>query len=513
MAKEYDINELLNSAPVGNQEYDINALLQSATPQQQSMQWKDVPLNAARNFPQSAYNLASGVGHAVMHPIETAGNLMDIGTGTLRNITPKAISDLIDRADFNPEAGKRASTAADQLAAMYKQRYGSSEGFKNALAQDPAGVMADAATLISPVSGGLRKAVSVPTEAAGKVAAATLGLTTGTGAESVARAFKSGMQGDKSFWQNLTGQAPMQEVLDTAKQNLQNLRSQKSADYHSGMVDIKNDKSVLDFSGIDQALKDAEKMATYKGQVKNKKGHEVYQELKNEVDAWKNLDPAEYHTPEGFDALKQKLGGIVESVPYEEKTARMIGDQIYKKTKSTIDKQAPTYSNVMKDYAEASDQVREIERALSLKDTASADTAMRKLQSLTRNNVQTNYGNRLKLAQELEQQGGKPFMNALAGQAMSSIAPRGLAGQGGLMGTLGTGLYLQNPAAALALPFQSPAAVGAAAYGAGRLARGVGNVANRIPLSATQGTALSNFLPQLQNNPYRVDLSGMANQE
>jgi len=55
--------------------------------------------------------------------------------------------------------------------------------------------------------------------------------------------------------------------------------------------------------------------------------------------------------------------------------------------------------------------------------------------------------------------------------------------------------------------------VGAGAYGAGRLAAGVQNVANKIPLTAPQGTALSNFLPQLQNNPYRIDLTGMANQE
>jgi len=513
MAKEYDIQELLGSAPVDKQEYDINELLLNATPAKQSMQWKDVPLTAMRNLPQSAYNLASGVGHAITHPLETAGNLLDIGAGTLRNITPDAIAKLIDKAEFNPEAAKRATNAADQLAAMYKQRYGSSEGFKEALAKDPAGVMADAATLISPISGGLNKAVTLPAKAGGKLAASTLGLSTGTGAESVARAFQSGLQGDKSFWQNLTGQVPMQDVLDTAKQNLQNMKIQKNDAYRSGMVDIKNDKAVLDFEKIDQALKDAEKMATFKGQVKNKKGHEIYQELRDEVDAWKKLNPGEYHTPEGLDALKQKLGGIVDSIPYEEKTAKMIGDQVYKKTKSTIEEQAPTYANVMKDYSEASDQVREIERALSLKDKASADTAMRKLQSLTRNNVYTNYGNRVKLAQELEQQGGQPFMNALAGQAMSSITPRGLAGQGGVMGTLGTGLYLQNPAAALVLPFQSPAAVGAGAYGAGRLAAGVQNVANKIPLTAPQGTALSNFLPQLQNNPYRIDLTGMANQE
>ena len=48
------------------------------------------------------------------------------------------------------------------------------------------------------------------------------------------------------------------------------------------MIDIKNDKSILDFSEIDNALNEAKKMATYKGQVKNKRGYEVYEELKKE---------------------------------------------------------------------------------------------------------------------------------------------------------------------------------------------------------------------------------------
>ena len=80
----------------------------------------------------------------------------------------------------------------------------------------------------------------------------------------------------------------------------------------------------------------------------------------------------------------------------------------------------------MQDYSDATDQIKEIEKSLSLGQKASADTAMRKLQSLMRNNVSTNYGQRLKLAQELEQKGGGQLMPALAGQALSSPTPRGL---------------------------------------------------------------------------------------
>jgi vacuolar-type H+-ATPase subunit I/STV1 len=177
--------------------------------------------------------------------------------------------------------------------------------------------------------------------------------------------------------------------------------AQKAADYRSGMVNIKGDKAVLGFGGIDKAVQDASGMVSFKGQVKNSKGADVVQKIADEVANWKTLNPADFHTPEGLDALKQKIGGIVESIPFEEKTARMVGGKVYSAIKGEITTQAPTYAKVMKDYSDASDQIKEIERALSLGDKASADTAMRKLQSLSRNNVNTNYGNRLKLAQEL----------------------------------------------------------------------------------------------------------------
>ena len=507
---EYDINDLLKGTAVQPQGTDINELLRTAqTPAPPQLAWKDVPVTAMRNLPSSAYKMGSELVHAVTNPLETAGNVMDLGAGLLRSVTPDFISKRIDQLDWNPEAAKRGSNAADQLAAMYKEKYGTSQGFKQALAYDPASVIADAATVISPMSGGLKKLGEKtgfqPTAAVGRGTADILGATTGVGGETVQRAFKAGTEGDQAFWKNLRGQVPMQDVLDNAKQNLQNLKIEKNKTYRSGMVDIANDKSVLDFQGIDNALKEAEKMATYKGKVVNEEGFKVYEKIRDKVNDWKKANPAEYHTPEGFDNLKQSIGGILESIPVNEKTSNMIGKHVYNKTKNTINDQAPTYAGVMKDYAEASDLISEIESTLSLKNSASRDTAMRKLQSLTRNNVNTNYGNRLELAKQLEQ-GGTPLLSSLAGQSMNTLMPRGFAGLGGL-GTLGASAFA-NPYSALALPFQSPMAVGAGAYGAGKAV----NMMRRSPVGIDQGIALSNMLPQI-NNAYKVDLTGMANKE
>lgn len=301
-----------------------------------------------------------------------------------------------------------------------------------------------------------------------KLATNVLGMTTGVGPEPIRQAFKAGQTGSQDFVQNMKGEVPLTDVLDRAKQGLHEMRMAKSAEYRSGMIPIAGDKSVLGFGGIDKALDDAMSVATYKGQVKNESAASVLQKMRAVVDEWRGLDPAEFHTPEGLDALKQKLGGLLEGIPYQEKTARLAAGKVYNAAKTEIERQAPTYAKVMRDYSEASDLISEIERALSLGDKASKDTAMRKLQSLMRNNVQTNYGNRLNLATALEQGGGVDLMPSIAGQALNSWTPRSLSGQIG-SGGAGLAAMMGHPGALAALPLQSPRLVGSAAYGLGRL--------------------------------------------
>lgn len=494
-----------------------------------SRNWSDVPLEALKNVPSSAGNFLGGIYQAVRHPLDTAGNLLDLGAGALRAAVPQSIASAVDSIDPNPVAGQRAANAAAATGKFFKDRYGSMEGLKNTLATDPIGAASDASALLSGgatlagkipalsgASSALRTASSavnpltLPTMAV-KAAAPTVGngvaaliggLGTHTGAETIKQAFRSGKEGGQSaqmFKDNLRGNVPITDVLDSAKANIEAMGQAKSQAYRQGMATVSNDKSILDFNGIDQAVNDAFKVATFKGQVKNTKAAQVQQAIAEAVDQWKALDPAEYHTPEGLDALKQKIGGIADSIPYEEKTAGRVASGIYNAVKQEIVNQAPTYANTMKGYSEATEQIREIERALSLGRNASVDTAMRKLQSLTRNNVNTNYGNRLDLARQLEQQGGNQIMPALAGQALSSVTPRGLGGA--TAAGLGLGSFaLGGPAAAIpALAFQSPRLMGEAAFATGQGARAVGNAANAAP--ALFDKELANYLYQAGRLP------------
>lgn len=467
--------------------------------QQGPMTAGDVAAGAFRNFPSSALGLVTDLATAVTSPIQTAKSVLDLGAGVLQAILPER---MVQAVGEDPQSRE----VARKVGEFYKDRYGSVEGAKKAISEDPAGVLADAATVLygggaalRAVPGAGRAGTAVqqagsridPLAVIGRGAVGALapiaGMTTGAGGEAIRQAFEAGRAGGeraKMFRENITGITDPENVLNAAKQNLSVLRDLKSEQYRSGMVNITKDKTQLSFDGIDKALTDAEKRTKFKGQIKDQAAFNEVTKAKELVNEWKALDPAEYHTPEGLDALKQSVGSILEGLDPKTNSYNTI-NQVYNSIKSEIVKQAPVYANVMREYTQSMDQIKEVERALSLGNKASADTAMRKLQSLMRDNVQTNYGQRVRLAKQLEEKGGQMMMPGIAGQALQSVVPRGMSQVtgGGLTGYLG--LTGQLPQAATAAALSSPRLMGEAAYGLGTLARPVSAAGRRAPFILT----------------------------
>lgn len=111
--------------------------------------WSDVPGEALANLPASAGKFVGGLYEAVTSPVQTVKGLLDIGAGALQNITPKVVKDFVNQFETNPEAAQRAVTVANAVGGEYAKRYGSVEGFKEALATDPVGVASDFSTLLT----------------------------------------------------------------------------------------------------------------------------------------------------------------------------------------------------------------------------------------------------------------------------------------------------------------------------------------------------------------------------
>lgn len=507
--------------------------------QKPEMTWGQTAVEAVKSLPRSTYNVAKGVAEAVMSPLETARGVVDIAAGGLQNILPESLVQAVNRIDPNAESAEEARRKASAVGEFYKQRYGSEEGLKQAIATDPASVLADVASVatgggaavskvpgltkagqtvakagqaIDPLSLTVRGVAKGAPYVGGKVADVVGGIATQTGGESLRQAARAGAEGGErasGFLANLRGNVPMEAVLDDVKGAVREMRAQRADAYKSGMAGVNKDPAILKFDPIDKALGDVVSVGSFKGKVINRSTAEVQQKIADLVNEWRNANPADFHTVEGMDALKRAIGDIRDSTQFGT-PSRVVADRVYNAVKGQINMQAPGYAKVMKDYEDASRLVKEIERSLSVGEKASADTAMRKLQSLTRNNVNTNYGNRRQLASELEKYGAPNLMSDLSGQALSAFTPRGL-GNVVAGGTAIGGLYSSNPLAIPALAIQSPRLMGEAAYYAGKTARGASIVSKEVNdlakrLGVTPSVA-ANILYQAQENTQRGLLS------
>jgi hypothetical protein len=378
--------------------------------------------------------------------------------------------------------------------------------------------------------GGLAGGVLAPTAApylaskvassGGKLLAGLSGTLTGTGADPIVKAFETGAQGGEvgqAFRNAISGGSTPQEVVQSAKTALTNMRLDRGAEYRANMRNLAEDSTPLSFDAIDKAMDKAGAIKTFKGQNLSPETADVQNSVKQAIDDWKALDPNEYHTPIGMDALKQRIGSIKDNLPFNT-PQRKVAEDAYGAIRQTIAKQAPQYADAMKGYEEASNQIDEISKTLSVNPKASVDTTFRKLLSTMRNNVNTNYGQRVNLMQQLEQSGAPNLSASLAGHALGSFWPRGLAqastpmelGMAGYEALMHGGMTGLGGVLAAA-PAASPRIAGSVAHGLGRL---YGGIAPSIGATPAPVSALANLLRgsnqfQKLRNAQQIPLSNL----
>lgn len=462
---------------------------------------------AVTNVPASAWNFAKNTVSPFLHPIDTVNNIADLGVGALQK------TGLIPKDEHEKYA--------DAVGKFMVDRYGSLAAARKTLEEDPVGLAGDLSMVLTgggsaaarlpgalgkvgEVAGAAGRALDplqavapvgrAATNLAGNVGAGVLGVTTGVGRqpfEVAARAGYEGGAGAEAFRDSMANRTPMADVVDEARGAVRQLRQERGDVYRRGMASVGADSTILDFGEINRAINSAEGIKSYKGQSLSPKTYDIRREMRDVVNQWETFDPAEFHTPEGIDALKQKLGDIRDDTQFGT-PARVAADRIYNAVRQTIANQVPAYSRVMEGYSQASDLISNIERELSLKPGANVDTALRKLQSVLRNNVHTSYGRRGELADYLVNAGAPHLLHRLAGQALQSWEPRGLSrvlAGGDLAGAISS-LAMGHPAAAAglaaSLPTMSPRLMGNAAYGAGAASRLSGPVMRALSGPARQ---------------------------
>jgi hypothetical protein len=457
------------------------------TPQQPApdTDWSALPSHIL----PSAGQFIGNVAHAVAHPVASLENVADIGMGALQML--------------GVQGGDEYKPYAQAFGKMLSDRYGSVDAVRQTMINDPVGFAADASALFGGAGLAARSAgmagaadvasqaarltnpltaAAVPLRLAGRGAAEVIGVGTGTGARPLEEAAAAGFEGGsraKAFRGAITGRDPMEAPVEDAQRAIDHLVSDQKSKYMQDMAELGLNTKQLSLADTYQAVQGSKYIGGF-GQTMS--ANPVTQATWNAVDSmvqqWA-LDGARnptYLTPIGLDGLKRQIGKLG---PYSGESGAII-TQVQKAIRGTISREAPEYIPYMQKFEEAQrliDQLRKTFSMPAVERKINMDTALRKLQSLMRDNVNTSYGYRGKLAEYLTDEA--PDLTArLAGQALNPIMARGLSRLAMQLGTeagaamLGIGGLSGGALGMAALaPFMSPRLMGNAAYRLGQMGR------------------------------------------
>ena len=228
-------------------------------------------------------------------------------------------------------------TQAQSMGQALANRYGGKQQIYNTIATDPIGSLGDVASILAaPEALGLRGAsmmgrvgenlargsqianpVNLPVNLikalkfASPVVPQGLGAVTGTSADAVRGAAKAGFSGGRkaeTFRENLRGGGNPLDVVAEAKIAIGQLYKNSSQEYLTKIKPISSDPTVLKFTDIEKSVKDVKDRGYYKGENINPEAASAWIKLDKTISSWKKLKPKEFHTVEGLDKLKQKIG-------------------------------------------------------------------------------------------------------------------------------------------------------------------------------------------------------------
>lgn len=403
----------------------------------------------------------------------------------------------------NMEGAGRAGLNAIGVPVSMETKVPTSSALGNMVAGEPSSPQASAGRFIGEMASPWAYG-KLATHVIGPLLKNWAGLRTGAGPTPIQQAFDAGAEGgptNEAFTANMRGKIPFNDVVDQAKTNLSSMYAARSKAYRDAMSSgVISDPMTLDFQPIKDAISKTANVGTYNGVSLSKSADKVREAVSDTLKEWEALPPDQFHTAQGLDALKQKLGdlqfeGELSSAAQRGSPGAKIINGVRNAVKDQIVQNFPKYAEVMKDYHDTSDELWNIEKSLSLGDKVSVDTSMGKLQSLMRNDVNSRFGGRLAMGAKLNAAGDETMLPSLAGQSLSSPYPRGL-NKALSSGEAATAFFVPHlaPKIAADMAMSSPRLVGEVAHGLGVLARPF----QQVPFGFGGGANIgSSFSPQL----------------
>ncbi len=478
-----------------------------------------------KNVALSGAQTVGGIANALLHPIKTAKTIYNIAEGGLEK-GASAIGLL------KPESqDKEAVQTFDAVVEFFKNRYGGIDQFKKTAYEDPVGFVADIASILtggggaaskvgqvskigelsrfgstltkvgnaieptSKIVGATKSVLGAAGNATKRVVGETLGLSSGAGFGSVKHAFENPSE---AFVKAMRGEVSADAIVDEARNALDSIKQSRSASYKEKLAEVsKNtteftDKftavkvkaqsllkqfniSVLEDGGLDFS-RSTIRSITDQNEVKSVIG---------DIENWGR--EAGDLTPVGLDILKRRLGEFISP----SSSARAIVTGLKNEVDGILKNNVKGYSEMVKGYENASAVIDDIQRGLSLGDSASIDTAFKKLSSALRENQDY----RRELVSQLEAYGGKDLTAKIAGGTFNQLMPRGLVAK---IGAGGAALNaFSHPMILVGLAFASP--------------RLVGELLHAMGWTAQQVKILNEYLPSIQKNAKALFQAGRLN--
>lgn len=411
------------------------------------------------NIGSNAGQIASGLGHAIMHPINTAATLGKVGMGALERGTHKAgdlvtpgLGDLLTSQTSNPSN----TQAFDAYAGQLKSEYGSWDAVKKHAYEHPlsflldlssvvggAGSLADtlglartastlgkASEILDPV-GMSTKIVGSTANALGRnVAAPIAGKLTATSGEVIRTAAGAGPGVAEGLRGGITHEHIANGVMDAAKA----LVDKRRDEYRAQLAQIPQN-TTLPIGSVTQELSSqlrqmgvkvryangrysADFTGPYNTTISSAEKAAIQDALDDVQDTARRGDPNVL----AMDALKQRLSQRIGNGPRADKVVTATRDV----ADNLLDKHVPGYSNMTEAYARASDTLAKLNHEFALRGgNIKVGTTVKRLEGVF--NKQDSV--RLDLIDMLDNEFGTQFRNQLSGAELHAGIAKGLMGK------------------------------------------------------------------------------------
>ena len=303
-------------------------------------------------------------------------------------------------------------------------------------------------------------------KAAGRGIANITGLTSGAGGESVKRAFDAGRRNSQTFKTAMRGSNNVFNVVDEADDAIRKMERARSEAFKKTLPQNGNG-IMLPIDDVNAAFNNSMNQITGVTRGVDDVAENALRKVQRLA---QNVNKAGGLNFNNAMEMKKAIDGIIQPLERAgEKNAVRLIQPIQSALKSTMVKAVPEYSNALSGFAEASQTINAIKKALSM--GTNPTTELRALQGITRQSVAAAQGGKQQLGRILDEVSGGKILDEIAGGQVSSWLPRDIMralGAGGA--AISTSALNTNPLALPAVLSFSPRAVGEAAFALGRAA-------------------------------------------